>query len=115
MISLHDFRRRTSSMSVREDAARWFAIIHRGMMTLEERALYERWLNEEPHRRALTEMQQAWDMLEVSRRPQAAAAAHAHQPARRIMLACMCVVSLGILALSYVHTSFWTSLDWVTR
>lgn len=101
-------------MSVREEAARWFAILHRGMMTLEERAIYERWLAEEPHRRALAEMQQAWDMLEVPRRSLPSASART-QPARRIMIACMYFVSLGILALSYAHTSFWTSLDWVTR
>jgi ferric-dicitrate binding protein FerR (iron transport regulator) len=103
-------------MSVREEAARWFTILHRGVMTLEERAVYERWLAEEPHRRALVEMQQVWDMLE--RPGQSLPSTHAHdpvQPARRVMIACMCVVSLGILALSYAHTSFWTSLDWVTR
>ncbi|HEX4268522.1 MAG TPA: DUF4880 domain-containing protein [Steroidobacteraceae bacterium] len=101
-------------MSVREEAARWFAILHRGVMTLEERAGYERWLAEEPHRRALSGMQQAWDMLEAPRRSLPSASAGT-QPARRIMIACMCFVSFGILALSYAHTSFWTSLDWVTR
>jgi ferric-dicitrate binding protein FerR (iron transport regulator) len=96
-------------MSVREEAARWFTTLHRGVMTLEERAVYERWLAEEPHRRALAEMQRVWDMCEVGR------AYVPVQPARKVMIACMCVVSLGLLALSYAHTSFWTSLDWVTR
>ncbi len=97
-------------MSVREEAARWFTILHRGVMTLEERAVYERWLAEEPHQRALAEMQQVWDMCEASGRVRDPA-----QPARKVMIACMCAVSLGILALSYAHTSFWMSLDWVTR
>jgi ferric-dicitrate binding protein FerR (iron transport regulator) len=101
-------------MSVREEAARWFTILHRGVMTLEERAVYERWLTEEPHRRALAEMQQVWDLLEAPRHSLACARDPA-QPARKVMVACMCVVSLCILALSYAHTSFWTSLDWVTR
>jgi ferric-dicitrate binding protein FerR (iron transport regulator) len=103
-------------MSVREEAARWFTILHRGVMTLEERAVYERWLTKEPHRRALAEMQQVWDMFEAPRHSLASAPAlDPAQPARKVMVASMCVVSLCILALSYAHTSFWTSLDWVTR
>lgn len=87
-------------------------------MTLEERAAYERWLREEPHRQALADMQHLWDMCEAPRRSSSTTSARAGdrgQAARRIMVACMCFVSLGILALSYAHTSFWTSLDWVTR
>lgn len=103
-------------MSVREEAARWFTILHRGVMTLEERAVYERWLAEEPHRRAMIEMQQVWATFAAPRRSLPAARTRdPGQPARRVMIACMCVVSVGILALSYAHTPFWTSLDWVTR
>lgn len=110
--------RGSSSPSVREEAARWFTVLRRGVMTLEERAAYERWLADETHRPAMAEMQRVWQMLEAPCRAIPAApmrASAAGQPARKFMVAAMCVVSLGILALSCVHTPFWTSLDWVTR
>jgi len=108
--------RETSSTGIREEAARWFTTLHRGVMTLEERAAYQQWLGEEPHRRALAEMQGLWDMLGAGHRSLLSAPARdGGQAARKIMIACMCFVSLGILALSWVHTPFWTSLDWVTR
>lgn len=88
------------------------------MMTLEERAAYERWLADETHRPAIAEMRRVWDMFDTPRHSIAAASARARppgHPARKIMIACMCFISLGILALSCVHSPFWTSLDWVTR
>jgi ferric-dicitrate binding protein FerR (iron transport regulator) len=104
-------------MSAREEAARWFTVLRRGVMTLEQRASYERWLADETHRAALAEMQRVWDMFESHTRsiPPAARARESGRPTRRVMVAGMCIISLGILALSYVHTTFWTSLDWVTR
>ena len=111
-----NFGREISSMTVREEAARWFAILHRGVMTLEERAAYEQWLSDETHPPALAETQRVWDLLDTSRQSMLSACARdPGQPARRTMVACMCVVSFGILALSCAHTPFWTSLNWVSR
>jgi transmembrane sensor len=104
-------------MSAREEAARWFTVLRRGVMTLEQRAAYERWLADETHRAALAEMQRVWDMFGAHARsiPAAARSRELGRPARKVMVAGMCIISLGILALSYVHTAFWTSLDWATR
>jgi ferric-dicitrate binding protein FerR (iron transport regulator) len=110
--------RDSSSASIQEEAARWFTILHRGVMTLEERAAYEQWLADEAHRPAMAEMQRVWEIFGPSRGsiPIESARVDTHgDPARKIMVAAMCVISLGLLALSYVHTPFWTSLDWVTR
>lgn len=85
-------------------------------MTLEERAAYEQWLADETHPPAMAEMQRVWEVLGPSRGSIRVESAPAHvDPARRIMVAAMCVISLGLLALSCVQTPFWTSLDWVTR
>jgi ferric-dicitrate binding protein FerR (iron transport regulator) len=103
---------------VREEAARWFTILHRGVMTLEERAAYDRWLADERHRPAMAEMQRVWEMFEAPRRSIPDPSAHANSPGhppRNIMVAAMCIISVGIFALSCVHTPFWTSLDWMTR
>jgi ferric-dicitrate binding protein FerR (iron transport regulator) len=108
--------RDSSSASVREEAARWFTILHRGVMTLEERAAYQQWLADEAHPPAMVEMQRAWEVLGPSHGSIPIESARVGgDPARRIMVAAMCVISLGLMALSYVHTPFWTSLDWVTR
>ena len=109
--------RESSSASVREQAARWFAIAHRRVMTLDERAAYEQWLADEAHpehRQAMAEMQGLWNLLEAHR-PAPRYANSTHSPTRKVMVAAMCVISLGIVALSCVHAPFWTSLDWVTR
>jgi ferric-dicitrate binding protein FerR (iron transport regulator) len=110
--------RDSSSASIQEEAARWFTILHRGVMTLEERSAYEQWLADEKHRPAIAEMQRVWEVFGPSRGSIDVGYAFvgSHRDAtRRIMVAAMCVISLGLLALSYVHTPFWTSLDWVTR
>ena len=87
-------------------------------MTLEQRAAYEQWLADETHRPAMAEMQRVWEMFEVPRRSIPAVSANggtSRHPVRRIMVAAMCFVCLGIVTLSCVHVPFWTSLDWVTR
>jgi ferric-dicitrate binding protein FerR (iron transport regulator) len=87
-------------------------------MTLEERAAYDRWLADERHRPAMAEMQRVWEMFEAPRRSIPDPSTHANSrghPPRNIMVAAMCIISVGIFALSCVHTPFWTSLDWMTR
>jgi ferric-dicitrate binding protein FerR (iron transport regulator) len=107
-------------MSVREEAARWFAILHRGVMTLEERFAYERWVADETHRLAMADMHRVWALVEAGRGPIRLVAARARGPvhspsARRIMIGAMCAISVGLVALSCVQVPFWTALDWVTR
>ena len=111
--------RRSSATGVREEAARWFAILHRGVMTLEERDAYERWVTGETHRLAMADMHRVWALVEADRpipRVPALARGAIHSPsACRIMIGAMCAISVGLMALSCVHVAFWTSLDWVTR
>jgi ferric-dicitrate binding protein FerR (iron transport regulator) len=89
-------------------------------MTLEERAAYERWVADETHELAMADMHWVWALVEAGRgaiQPRSALTPAPLRPrsARRLMIAAMCTISVGLVALSYVHVSFWTSLDWVTR
>lgn len=105
-------------MSTSEEAARWFTVLRRGVMTLEERSAYDLWIEDSSHRSAMAEMQRVWQMFEAvhdSSAPQAARQDQAARSLRKVMVAVMCAVSLGLVALSCVHTPFWTSLNWVTR
>lgn len=111
---------RPSSTSAREEAARWFAVLHRGVMTLEERATYERWVADETHRLAMADMHRVWALVEAGRGPIQLVSASGrdaiHSPAaRRIMLGAMCAISVGLVVLSCAQAPFWTALDWVTR
>jgi ferric-dicitrate binding protein FerR (iron transport regulator) len=106
-------------MSAREDAARWFAARRRGVMTLEECAAHEKWLASGANRAAMTEMEGLWAALEGAGERNSDIARDAElasQSWHKIMVAVMCVISLGIGALSYTgNPSFWTSLDWTNR
>jgi hypothetical protein len=84
-------------------------------MTLEERGAYERWVADETHRLAMADMHRVWALVAAGRGATRAGGPIRSQSARRIMLGGMCAISAGLVALSYVHVPFWTSLDWVTR
>ena len=103
------------------EAARWFAVRRRGVMTVDERALYELWVSDANNVSAMARLEQAWQTLRVAEhsvtgtRRVSASAPHSRL-ARPALLAAMCVVSLGIGVLSYADdTGFWTTLNWTDR
>jgi ferric-dicitrate binding protein FerR (iron transport regulator) len=104
-----------------QEAARWFAARRRGVMTVEERALYEVWVSDAHNSSAMTRLEQAWAMVgavehHMRETGQTPSAPQRSRLARPALLAAMCVVSLGIGVLSYADdTGFWTTLNWTDR
>jgi ferric-dicitrate binding protein FerR (iron transport regulator) len=100
-----------------QEAARWFAVRRRGVMTVEERTLYEAWMTDARNASAMAGMERAWAVVAVAddHLPEAARPARSRL-ARPALLAAMCAVSLGIGVLSYSDdTGFWTTLNWTDR
>jgi ferric-dicitrate binding protein FerR (iron transport regulator) len=103
------------------EAARWFAVRRRGVMTVEERALYETWVSDANNVSAMERLEQAWAAMGAAEhRMRATGQAPSPPPrsrlARPALLAAMCAVSLGIGVLSYAdNTGFWTTLNWTDR
>lgn len=104
-----------------QEAARWFAARRRGVMTVEERALYEAWIGDPGNVSAMDRLERAWAMLGMAGHGAQSATLGPKAPrrsrlARPALLAAMCVVSLGIGVLSYSDdTGFWTTLNWTDR
>jgi ferric-dicitrate binding protein FerR (iron transport regulator) len=97
-------------MTVEDEAARWFATLRRGVMTLQERHEYEAWIASRANRTALGEMEQLWSRLGPAG-PPAGGLKH-----RLTVVATLCAVSLGFVVLAWTsHSAFWTGLDWINR
>ena len=103
------------------EAARWFAARRRGVMSVDERALYEGWLDDAHNVSAMNRVERAWSMLDAAHGlfPDTAPPSESRPRsrfARPALMAAMCVVTLGIGVLSYSdHTGFWTALNWTDR
>ena len=113
---------RPEDMSRETDAARWFAAQRRGVMSIEERAAFEAWRRDSRNAAAMAAMERSWEMLKALESEFAegaavpAAAVARHHPARPVLVAAVCALSLVIGALSYSgHSAFWTTLDWTDR
>lgn len=108
-------------MNARIEAARWFAVLHRKVMTLNERAAYERWLADTGNKAAMAEMDGVWAILqgavpEEGAGENVASSRTASGVARKVMVGVVSAVSLSIVVLSFAgHSGFWTSLDWLNR
>lgn len=104
-----------------QEAARWFAVRRRGVMTVDERALFEAWIRDPNNVSAMARLDHTWQTLGVAEhrmtgRRRAPVSAPRSSLARPALLAAMCVVSLGIGVLSYADdTGFWTTLNWTDR
>jgi ferric-dicitrate binding protein FerR (iron transport regulator) len=103
-----------------QEAAIWFARRQRGVMSLEERADFERWRAVRRNAAAMDQMERAWARMDQARDRFAPAASKAPVNrfafARSAVLALLCVASVGVGLVSYSgHSSFWTRLDWVER
>ena len=104
-----------------EEAARWFAALRRGVMSLEERNAYEAWINDFANARAMDDMDRIWGALKHAQGHfDGANIAPAAVPMRakvaRSALLAVCALSLGIGILSYSGPDrFWTALDWTDR
>jgi ferric-dicitrate binding protein FerR (iron transport regulator) len=103
------------------EAARWFARLHRGVMTVEARAEYEIWSSDPENIAAMTEIQRSWVLVGLTNGDERQLLARSTMIGRRTfartaVLAFLCVVSLGVGLVSYSgHSAFWTKLDWVER
>jgi ferric-dicitrate binding protein FerR (iron transport regulator) len=105
-----------------EEAARWFAALRRGVMSVEECEAYEDWRRDRANRSVFAELEHTWNALEGVKEHLAGAGARSSRPSasrtfgRPALVAAMCAVSLVIGVLSYSgHSSFWTTLDWTDR
>lgn len=105
-----------------EEAARWFAALRRGVMSVEEREAFEEWRRDRQNRVAFAEIERNWQELELLRdcftgtANDAADSAGPQKFARPALVAAMCAVSLFIGVLSYTgNENFWTALDWTAR
>src|SRR5579872_7187327 len=103
------------------EAARWFARLRRGVMTVEARAEYDVWSANPENAPAMEEIERAWVLIGLTNADADEGLARRTRIERRTfartaLLALMCVVSLGLGVVSYSgHSSFWTKLDWVER
>lgn len=90
------------------DAADWFAARQRGVMSVEERLLYQAWLRNPSNKNAMRELDKVWSML--------GGGAIAAPQGRAAMVAAMCAASvlIGVLSLG-TNSHFWTALDWTNR
>ena len=52
----------TGTLSTMEEAARWFAVLRRNVMTVDERESFEHWLAEPANRAALAQMERSWSL-----------------------------------------------------
>jgi transmembrane sensor len=104
-----------------EEAARWFAKERRGVMSLEERAAFDVWRRERANAAALGELERVWALVGIAQGQFAAEttpdpATRSRRFARSALLAIVCIVSLGLGAISYSgNSNFWTKLDWLER
>lgn len=105
-----------------EEAARWFAALRRGVMSVEEREAFEVWRRDRQNRSTFAEIERNWQALEPLRDCFAGMGKDAEYAtgrakfARPALVAAMCAVSLFIGVLSYTgNESFWTTLDWTAR
>jgi transmembrane sensor len=99
-------------MTHHEEAAHWFAVRRRGVMTLEERSAFDAWTRQRENRTALAAMDDLWQSLEGAQAPDR----HAPRIRSRMMFAAICVFSLGLgIMSSAAREPFWTSLDWTNR
>lgn len=96
-------------MGATEEAATWFARVRRGVMTLQERQDYDRWVSHHANRAALAEMEYVWTALDGAARP---AGPHL---ARKAMVAALCASAMLALLSVASNSAFWTSLDWANR
>jgi ferric-dicitrate binding protein FerR (iron transport regulator) len=106
-------------MSVREEAAHWFALLRRRVVTLEERAAYQQWAQDATHQSAIRDMQRAWALLGVELDPAVPVdllAASGPTIARGVVIALTCALLIGVGALFTIGDgSFWSYLDWQNR
>lgn len=104
----------------RNEAAEWFARRRRGVMTLQERADYEAWLQIPVNSAEMAGMERLWQRIGEL------APSATHDVASKelalinmrlsALLAILCVAGLGVGVMSYAgHSDFWTRLDWVDR
>jgi transmembrane sensor len=104
-----------------DEAALWFAIRRRGVMSLEERAAFDSWQREPANAAAMTELEHAWAMLQLAQghigpKPAPAHPVSTPRVAASALLAVVCAASIAIGVISYSgNHDFWTSLDWVDR
>lgn len=103
----------------REEAARWFAIVHRGLMTQDERAAFQTWLHDAVNAAAFDRLEVIWqDLGGVGAvEPQAdsipADSVISSRPAR--FAAMLSAASLLFGVLYRFDGSWWTTLDWWSR
>jgi ferric-dicitrate binding protein FerR (iron transport regulator) len=108
----------------REEAAGWFAVLRRGVITHDECKTYDRWRRDPENRAAMQALQELWLELEMVRDhvPQIGASGSS-QPgkiagvARSVRAAAFLSVaaSLVLAMMIDLDSAWWTSLDWWSR
>ena len=103
----------------RDDAAAWFAVLRRGLMTPEERAGYELWRAKTRNAQAMEELDRIWSQLgPIGGNSSADSRAGGRSPglSRSARLAAMLsAASIMVSVLYRLNGSWWTTLDWWSR
>lgn len=102
-----------------EEAARWFAVLDRGVMTLAEREAYESWRSVPANAASLARFQALWERIGTAR-PDIAARSEAPVPAAPRMglprvAAVFIAASVTLPAFLLTNGTWWTTLDWWSR
>jgi transmembrane sensor len=87
----------TDRNSILEEAARWFAVIRRNVMTVEERRDFELWLEDPANRAAMARIQRGWDVAGALAPAESPGLAAAPRWSRRKLLG----IAAASLALGY--------------
>lgn len=107
----------------RDEAARWFAVLHRGLMTPDERADYEAWHGDAANAAAIDALHQIWRELEPASTPDSVRQGDISDPvgrdaylSRPARVAGMLSAASLMFGLIYrLDGSWWTALDWWSR
>jgi ferric-dicitrate binding protein FerR (iron transport regulator) len=107
----------------RDEAARWFAVLRREIISHEDRQAYDRWRRDPANQLAMAELRDLWAALEDLRQPlrsngaEVAGAVPRPSPGARSIGAALLSVAASAAAAMLVdfNSPWWTSLDWWSR
>jgi transmembrane sensor len=106
-----------------DEAARWFAALRRGMMTLDERAAFRLWRSDPANEALFAELGTIWESLGAVRPADFASFGRAGGPRRRgavvrsaVAGAVFAAMLAGAGSLPHLGSApSWTELDWWSR
>ena len=103
-------------MAETRDAAAWFAVVRRGLMTQEERVALTAWRSEPHNARALESLQRLWDeMGAASSGKDGPSVREASLSRSARLVAVLTAASIMVTVIYRLDGPWWTTLDWWSR